>query len=104
MRRIGIAGLIALAGITSAVAQDDPRDRALAAVNEEQSVVEALWSTYRTMWVSMRDDGSNRRGFAEYLCLVLNDYDLGEGSIRVRIFDAGAMARGEQREIGEATC
>jgi hypothetical protein len=53
----------------------------------------------------MRDDGSRRDGFAEYLCLVLHEHGMPKGDLVViHIWDAAALARNEMREIGKFDC
>lgn len=36
----------------------------------EPKVYEALWSQSISFWVSMDDDGTDRRGFADYICIL----------------------------------
>lgn len=86
---------------------DSWRETALRTVLDEPSVVEAMFpnDSRSSFWASMRDDGSRRDGFAEYLCLTLFDAGMPKGEFLViRIWDAGAMARGDMEEIGRFEC
>jgi hypothetical protein len=53
----------------------------------------------------MRDDGSRRDGFADYLCLVLKDAGMPKDKfVVIRIWDAFSLAREEFKEIGRSEC
>lgn len=76
-------------------------------LGEEPKVVEAIWPNGMdgSLWVSMRDDGSNRDGFADYICLLLGDAGTPEGTrVIIHIRDATSMAREEMKEIGSSQC
>lgn len=96
---------IAAVAVASQAAASDWRADAVADVRSEQKVVEAQFAGPSSFWASVRDDGSRRDGFASYLCtsLRLSGMPVGETYV-IRIWDAAAMARGEQREIGRDVC
>jgi hypothetical protein len=52
-----------------------------------------------TLLVGVLDDGTDRRGFAEYLCL-----GAPPEVHRVRVMDVVKAARGEWKELGTAPC
>lgn len=67
------------------------RLKAVDEVSKEKLVFEAMFPNNSTssFWVSMRDDGSRRDGFAEYLCLVLKETGMPVGKfVTIRIWDA----------------
>jgi hypothetical protein len=83
------------------------RQKAIKAVRSEKQVVEAMFpnNSNASFWASMRDNKTRRDGFAEYLCLVLNDSGMPKGEfVVITIWDAGSMARGVMREIGRHEC
>ena len=107
MKRL-IAGLV-VAGLLGATAQAGEPWMAdsVAALRKEKAVREVLFSNDRStsLWISVRDDGSRRDGFAEYACLTLVESGMPAGAFTViRVWDAAAMARGEQRELGRYEC
>lgn len=108
--RILFSTLLAIgAGASSASAKDQSwREKAVAAIIADNSkIVEAMFpnDARNSFWVSMRDDGSRRDGFAEYLCLALHEQGMPKGDfVVIRIWDAGAMARNEMHEIGRFDC
>lgn len=97
--------ITAAAMLLSTAAYADWKDAALEEIRAEPQVVEAMFQNGgRTLWVSMRDDGSPRDGYANYLCLVMSDAGLPAGNrVRIRIWDAAVM-RDELRQIGEGSC
>lgn len=97
---VGIAVLMAGPAIAR-----DWRDVATEAVLKEKSVIDAMFTQRISLWVSMRDDGSRRDGFASYLCVVLHNSGMESGDfVVIRIWDAAAMAREKMVEIGKYEC
>ncbi|WP_116082115.1 hypothetical protein [Tropicimonas sp. IMCC34011] len=69
------------------------------------SVVEAMFTADRSFWISMRDNGSRRDGFAEYACIALHDFGMPYGeTVIISVWDAYAMAQGDLVKIGENHC
>lgn len=101
MRKVLIGSL----GLLSSVALADDagwRDAFIAQIGEnEPKVVEAMFTSPDILWLSVVDDGSSRDRYARYFCLILPDE---APATRVRIWDAGAMAREELLPLGEAWC
>lgn len=99
---LALASVLALTGAATA----DWRDDAVKLVKQEPKVVEAAFPGPVSFWASVQDDGSNRDGFANYLCLVLADAGMPEGaSAIVHVWDAASMpGDGEMRELGQADC
>ena len=53
----------------------------------------------------MFDDGSNRDGYAQYLCLILREHGIPSNKlIVIRIWDAAEMARENFNELGKHEC
>lgn len=99
--------IIALAAIlaTSTAALASWPDQIIDNIRSESKVVEAMFQNDgRTLWVSMRDDGSVRDGFARYLCLVLGDEpNPPTDFVIVHIWDAARM-KDDLVEIGYSEC
>jgi len=97
----------AKAAAEAAAATTAWREEAITAIRLEPTVVEAVWPAGNgpSLWVSMRDNGSRRDGFADYLCLQLRHFGMQVGDfIVIHVYDAAAMAREEFREIGRYEC
>ena len=76
-------------------------------VRNEKSVVEAMFpdNSSSSFWASVRDDGSRRDGYADYLCLVLKDSGMPKGKfVLIKIWDAYSMTDGKFKEIGRSEC
>jgi hypothetical protein len=48
------------------------------AILAEKTVIHASWGPVKgsSLYVSVKDDGTNRDGFAQFLCLILTDYEI----------------------------
>lgn len=107
----GWTAALITSGIASAqapqVGGDAWRQKALKAVRAEPKVVEAIFpnNARNSFWASVRDDGTRRDGYAEYLCMSLFESGMPKGSfIVIRVWDARAMAQSRMREIGKYDC
>lgn len=107
----GLTAALTASGTASAQAQQVGtevwRQKALKAVRAEPKVVEAMFpnNARNSFWASVRDDGTRRDGYAEYLCMSLVESGMPKGSfIVIRIWDARAMAQSTMREIGKYDC
>lgn len=57
------------------------------------------------VYVGMLDNGSNRNGFANYVCEAVRANASGEGTRLVRIIDIAAVSRGEGfKTLGSHQC
>ncbi len=82
-------------------------DSALAAVRKEKSVKEAIVTEANVLYVSVYDDGTSRKGFAEYLCQLLADYHT--NIIRVKVVKFGSTTDPKRDNafgvlLGESYC
>lgn len=94
-----------MGAMTATAFASDWRDAALDEIRNEASVVEATFPQNLSLWASMRDDGTRRDGFANYLCLILAEAGKPSGDlVIVHVWDAAKMAREEMVEIGRAEC
>ena len=76
-------------------------------LKKEKKISEVLFAndSPTSLWISVKDDGSRRDGYAEYACLVLHQSGMPKGQFTVvHVWDAAAMARGEQEELGRYEC
>lgn len=84
---------------------DGWRKAALVEIAKEPKVEEAMWSQAISLWASVRDDGSRRDGYADYLCMLMLDAGKSDDDfVVVHIWDHSAMQAGDLREIGKADC
>ena len=108
MKKRSLIAILALFA-SSAIAEDTKEqwrldaERAVIEANKG-TVMDAFSSQPLSFWVTMRDDGSRRDGFAEYVCLEISDYKPSGQSVVVTIWDGIAMSRGDFLEIGKAVC
>lgn len=118
--KIGRFSLLTLAGLAAALiasetanaqapqfGSDAWRQKALKAIRAEPKVAEAIFpnDARNSFWASMRDDGTRRDGFAQYLCMSLFESGMPKGQVIViHIWDARAMAQSQMREIGKFDC
>jgi hypothetical protein len=66
--------------------ESDPairNSKALEAIRKEPKVKEALITDAEMLYVSVLDDGTNRNGYAEYLCHILTEYKAKVNGVRV---------------------
>ncbi|PKM14093.1 MAG: hypothetical protein CVV15_00305 [Gammaproteobacteria bacterium HGW-Gammaproteobacteria-5] len=71
--------------------------------DEEPKVKDATWMTDDNLYVGVIDDGSNRRGFAEYLCMVAPDH--GAAPAMIKIVDIVKVVNENKfHELGKAYC
>ncbi|SDX09885.1 hypothetical protein [Flavobacterium degerlachei] len=54
--------------------EKNPNITALEEIKKEPKVKEAMITDANVLYVSVKDDGTNRNGFAQYLCEILNEY------------------------------
>lgn len=74
---------------------------ALDAIKTEKEVVEATFPAPNSLWVSVRSNGSNRDGLAEYYCLTLQLEGKPKGkTIVVRVLDAANL----DKVLGKHVC
>ena len=87
---------------TAALKRPRVEDAKLAIAKEKQVLDFVLEPTNAVaLQVAVRDDGSARHGYAEYLCLILADYDFDMTDTSVRVVDAAKVAssNGDFRSI-----
>lgn len=90
------------------VQQDDQKALALKYFKDgnEPKVKDALWTSSFMFKVGVIDDGSNRDGYAEYVCgLLRDDYQITDSTLMVQVIDISKLVKqGEWIKLGEASC
>lgn len=107
MKRLITTAALAFAFILPAAADEPWWPQAIKTLLEgnKRTIVEAMFTGTSSLWVSVRDDGSNRDGFAEYVCLEIMDAGMEVGDFYViHIWDAAQMAREKLVELGRDEC
>lgn len=51
----------------------DANEKALTEIRKEKKVAEAIITDANVLYVSVKDDGTRRDGYAEYLCQILKE-------------------------------
>ena len=74
--------------------------------DKEPTVKDATWKTDSSFSVGVIDDGTNRDGFAEYVCQVLNnDFDIKGKRVFVSVIDIAKLnSEGKWINLGIANC
>ena len=81
------------------------REQAISVLKTEPKVVDAMFTQDISLWVSMKDDGSRRDGYAEYVCLALYEAGMQNGDfVVIKILDAAALTRDKMVELGRFEC
>jgi len=81
----------------------DKYDDALKEIESEKLVVSASWGvTNSSLFVGVRDNGTARDGYAQYICLLLSDYKIND--VIVHIMDGIAIGYGKHKELGKSVC
>lgn len=74
--------------------------------DEEPTVLDATWTDDKIFKIGVKDDGSNRDGFADYACGEIND-NLGgkEQGVWVQVIDYNKLMKTKEWvKLGEAHC
>jgi len=102
LKHIFVAGgLVALSCQAVAAPSQAQLDGALAEVKAEKRVLSAAWNSKTTpsLLAGVKDDGTRRDGYAQYLCGVLADHGIKGGVVRV--LDEHSQ---DWKELGKAWC
>lgn len=97
-----------LASMTCSALADEPwwpDAISLLLKENKRTIVEAKFTGPASLWVSVRDDGSRRDGFAQYVCVEIMGAGMEPGDFYVvHIWDAAQLARGRMVELGRSEC
>jgi hypothetical protein len=89
---------------------DQAVQKALALLKAEPKVKDVLYQPNAAVrWsVGIFDDGTNRNGYAEYLCLTLKDAGVDQKGTIVRVVDMAKIAQGgvpgRETSLGSMNC
>ncbi|HEY9200007.1 MAG TPA: hypothetical protein VIQ81_00295 [Gammaproteobacteria bacterium] len=73
--------------------------------NEEKTTKDAIWTANNIFKVGVINDGSNRNGYAQYVCSVLDDYGFKGKGIWVQVIDIVKLtSNGKWVKLGESRC
>lgn len=73
--------------------------------NDEPTAKDAVWTTINTFKVGVINDGSNRSGYAQYVCEVLNDEGFKGKGVWVQVIDIVKLNKsGKWVKLGETHC
>jgi hypothetical protein len=74
--------------IESGISEKDANEKALTEIRKEKKVIEAFLSDANVLYISVKDDGTRRDGYAEYICQVIKEN--GSKIDRVKITKVGS--------------
>jgi hypothetical protein len=69
-------------------AEKEANEKALIAIRKEKKVAEAFLSDANVLYISVKDDGTRRDGYAEYICQVIKEN--GSKIDRVKVTKVGS--------------
>ena len=73
--------------------------------SDEPRVIDALWTDKHVFKVAMASDGSNRDGYAQYVCQVLYKHGYKGEGVLVRVVDYPRLVKtGDWVNMGTAQC
>lgn len=73
--------------------------------SSEPTALDAVWTDKAVFKVGVVDDGSNRDGYAQYVCEVLADKGFKGAGVLVRVIDLAHLEKTEEwRNLGTAFC
>lgn len=73
--------------------------------NEEKTTKDAVWTAKNIFKVGVINDGTNRNGYAQYVCSVLYDYDFKGKGIWVQVIDIVKLTRNNKWvKLGDVRC
>jgi len=67
--------------------------------NSEKTTKDAVWTSNRIFKVGVLNNGSNRDGYADYVCQVMYEYDFKGKSIWVQVIDIAQLVKAESTPI-----
>lgn len=97
-----ISVFIGWAALAPKAPPDPRRARALAELLKETQIKDGVWASDSSLWVAVLDNGTNRNGYAAYVCGVVRAHGLREFTVRVQ--DAAALLRDELVTLGSHFC
>lgn len=106
MKYLIAAALLAMTSTTGLATELEPwqiKGAELAAA--EPKIYEAYWSQNISLWVSVKDNGTNRAGYADYICLVLNQAGRPQGEfVAVTVWDVKGLGTNNSKQLGKTYC
>ena len=103
-----VAALMLSFAVPAMAADYQPNEwqqKALDLINQEPKVHDAIWNQAISVWVAVDDDGTDRRGYGEYVCILLNHAGKPVGEfVAITVVDYAAMLKGDFRQLGKAPC
>jgi subtilisin family serine protease len=107
MKKLLLVLLVGLCGTAIGATLNDAKRKAVAQklIADEVKIKDAAWSTPGTLLVGVLNDGSNRDGYANYVCEVLYDEGLKGKKVIVKVIDIGVLVSKNKRvTLGQAIC
>ncbi len=87
---------------------DTPEHRRVVKIfqsSEEPTATDAVWTAYDLLKVGVCDNGTNRDGYAGYVCQVLYEHGFRGKKVLVHVIDIAALTRNNQwKKLGTADC
>ena len=97
--------LIGCGSNKNAVSEADQKEIISYLTQNEPTVKDATWSNSSTLKVGVINDGTNRDGYAQYICEVLNQKGLQGKQITVDIIDIQKLVfKNKWETIGKKHC
>lgn len=104
MKHLIAAALLAMTSTTGLAAELEPwQEKSIDLATSEAAIHDASWSQDISFWVSVSDNGTDRSGYADYVCLLLNEAGRPQGEfIAVTVWDA--LGTNNSKQLGKTYC
>ncbi|MDF7817400.1 hypothetical protein P1X15_07335 [Runella sp. MFBS21] len=83
------------------------KDKALTEIKKEPKVLDAVITESNVLYASVKDDGTRRDGYAEYLCQVLKDNGLTNVRVKIVKYNSSKDAKRDNAYgvlLGQSDC
>ncbi len=82
---------------------ESKRNKYLSVVRKERKIMDVVWTKDTQLWASVLNDGQNRNGYADYLCVLSKEYNF-KYTFTILLFDAQKATREEYVQLGRHRC
>lgn len=106
MRVLLVAALLVVCGLASAAPATSQAQKELAQYlikSEGKTIKDAVWMSKNNLYVGAIDDGTDRRGLAEYVCSVAAERSAPARTVKV-VDIVQVVRAGKFEELGRADC
>lgn len=106
VKYLTIVALLAIITTAAMATELEPwQNKGTELAKAEPKIMDAVWSQKISFWISVKDDGTDRTSFADYVCLLLNDAGRPQGEfIAITVWDAMGQGTDNPIQLGKSYC